>query len=148
MPTAVQRLGLAPSLVGYRRDWLMPDALAGLTLAAIAISESMGYAKIAGMPAITGLYTGLLPVVGFALLGSSRKLVVGADSATAAILFAGLSGLGVAGLVPGSAQWVALACAVALLAGLLIFLIGIARLGAIANFLSCLLYTSPSPRDS
>ena len=136
MPTAARRLGLAPSLVGYRRHWLIPDAVAGLTLAAIAISESMGYAKIAGMPAITGLYTGLLPVVGFALLGSSRKLVVGADSATAAILFAGLSGLGVAGVVPGSAKWVALASAVALLAGLLVFLIGIARLGAIANFLS------------
>jgi sulfate permease, SulP family len=96
----------------------------------------MGYAKIAGMPPITGLYTGLLPVVGFALLGSSRKLVVGADSATAAILFAGLSGLGVAGLVPGSARWVALAAAVALLAGLLVLLVGIARLGFIANFLS------------
>jgi SulP family sulfate permease len=114
----------------------MPDMVAGLTLAAIAISESMGYAKIAGMPPITGLYTGLLPVVGFALLGSSRKLVVGADSATAAILFAGLSGLGGAGLVPGSARWVALASVVALLAGLVVLLVGIARLGFIANFLS------------
>ena len=131
-----QRQWLAPSLVGYRRRWLAPDFVAGLTLAAIAISESMGYAKIAGMPPVTGLYTGLLPVVGFALLGSSRKLVVGADSATAAILFAGLSGLGIAGLVPGSARWVTLAAAVALIAGLVIALIGIARLGFVANFLS------------
>lgn len=131
-----RRRWLAPSLVDYRSGWISADMIAGLTLAAIAISESMGYAKIAGMPPITGLYTGLLPVVGFALLGSSRKLVVGADSATAAILFAGLSGLGVAGLVPGSARWVALASAVALISGLVIALIGVARLGFVANFLS------------
>jgi high affinity sulfate transporter 1 len=136
LPTILRRVSLAPSLADYRRGWLLPDTLAGLTLAAIAISESMGYAKIAGMPAITGLYTGLLPVVAFALLGSSRMLVVGADSATAAILFAGLSGLGIVGLVPGSARWVALAGAVALLVGLVIMLAGVARLGFLANFLS------------
>ena len=136
MATLAQRLGLAPSLVGFQSTSFAPDALAGLTLAAIAISESMGYAKIAGMPPITGLYTGLLPVVAFALLGSSRRLVVGADSATAAILFAGLSGLGLATLVPGSLQWVALASAVALVVGVLIAVAGVARLGFVANFLS------------
>lgn len=136
MPTLARRLGLAPSFADYRSDPLLPDVLAGATLAAIAISESMGYAKIAGMPPVTGLYTGLLPVVAFALLGSSRRLVVGADSATAAIVFAGLSGLGLAGLVPGSARWVALAASVALVVGLLIMLAGIARLGVVANFLS------------
>jgi SulP family sulfate permease len=123
-------------LAGASRGSMLPDTVAGLTLAAIAISESMGYAKIAGMPPITGLYTGLLPVVAFALLGSSRKLVVGADSATAAILFAALSGLGIAGLVPGSPTWVLLASAVACLAGLVVLLVGIARLGFLANFLS------------
>ena len=65
---------------------LPTDAIAGATLAALAIPEVMGYTKIAGTPVITGLYTLLLPIVAFALLGSSRHLVVGADSATAAIL--------------------------------------------------------------
>jgi hypothetical protein len=62
------------------------DVIAGATLAALAVPEVMGYTKIAGMPVITGLYTLLLPVLLFAIFGSSRHLVVGADSATAAIL--------------------------------------------------------------
>ena len=69
------------------------DVLAGLTLAAVAIPECMGYTKIAGTPVVTGLYTILLPILAFALLGSSRHLVVGAGSATAAILFSGLQNL-------------------------------------------------------
>ena len=67
--------------------------LAGLTLAALGIPAVLGYAKIAGMPLVTGLYTMLLPMVAFAVLGSSRHLVVAADSATAAILAAALTGL-------------------------------------------------------
>ena len=66
------------------------DIAAGMTLAALGIPEVMGYTSIAGMPVITGLYTILMPIAVFALLGSSRHLVVGADSATAAILAAGL----------------------------------------------------------
>ncbi len=62
-------------------------------MAALAIPEVMGYTKIAGMPVITGLYTILIPMALFAIFGSSRHLVVGADSATAAILAAGLAGL-------------------------------------------------------
>ena len=76
--------------------------LAGVTLAALGIPEVMGYTKISGTPVITGLYTLLLPMVVFAILGSSRHLVVGGDSATAAILAAGIGGLGLAGVVPGS----------------------------------------------
>src|SRR6201984_3907645 len=73
------------------------DIAAGLTLAALGIPEVLGYAKIAGMPVVTGLYTLLLPMAVFAVLGSSRHLVVAADSATAAILAAALAGLAVAG---------------------------------------------------
>ena len=69
------------------------EIVAGITLACLAIPEVMGYTSIAGMPVITGLYTIVLPVILFALLGSSRHLVVGADSASAAIMFAGLAGL-------------------------------------------------------
>ena len=71
--------------------------MAGLTLAALAIPEVMGYTKIAGMPVITGLYTILIPIAVFAILGSSRHLVVGADSATAAIMAAGLAGMAASG---------------------------------------------------
>ena len=69
---------------GYRRSWLRGDIVAGVTVAAIAIPESLGYATIAGLPVQTGLYCALLPAVVFALIASSRQLVVGADSATAA----------------------------------------------------------------
>jgi high affinity sulfate transporter 1 len=108
------------------------DVLAGLTLAALGIPEVLGYAKIAGMPVVTGLYTMLLPIAVFAVLGSSRHLVVAADSATAAILAAALTGLAVA----GSQQYVRLAGLAALLAGALLLLARAARLGFLANFLS------------
>jgi len=106
--------------------------VAGVTLAALAIPEVMGYAAIAGMPLVTGLYTILLPTAVFAVVGSSRHLVVGADSATAAILAAGLVGLAAA----QSPTYVALASLAALVtAGLLLAarLIGLAFL---ADFLS------------
>ena len=79
------------------RSRVPAEMLAGLTLAALGIPEVLGYAKIAGMPLVTGLYTMLLPMAVFAVLGSSRHLVVAADSATAAILAAALAGLAVAG---------------------------------------------------
>src|SRR5689334_11389335 len=99
----------------YERAWLGRDVVAGITLAALAIPEVMGYTKISGTPVITGLYTMLIPVVAFAVFGSSRHLVVGGDSATAAIMFAGIAALGVAGLEPGSQQWLALASTSALI---------------------------------
>ena len=120
----------------YRREWLSKDIVAGVTLAALAIPETMGYTKIAGMPVITGLYTILIPIAAFALLGSSKHLVVGADSATAAIMYAGIASLGISGLEPDSKQWVALAGLSALLAGGLLFVARIARLGFLSNFLS------------
>jgi len=80
-----------------RRSQVAGDVLAGVTLAALGIPEVLGYAKIAGMPVVTGLYTLVIPMAVFAVLGSSRHLVVGADSATAAILSASLAGLAIAG---------------------------------------------------
>ena len=119
-------------LNGYQRAWLGPDLIAGITLAAVAIPECMGYTKIAGTPIVTGLYTILLPVLAFALLGSSRHLVVGADSATAAILFAGLVGMA----QPYSPQWLTLASVAALLTAVFLFLASVLRLGFLADFLS------------
>ena len=114
------------------RSRVPTEALAGLTLAALGIPEVLGYAKIAGMPLVTGLYTLLLPMAVFAVLGSSRHLVVAADSATAAILAAALTGLAVA----GSERYVRLAGLAALLAGVMLLVARLARLGFLANFLS------------
>ena len=114
------------------RSRVPTDALAGLTLAALGIPEVLGYAKIAGMPLVTGLYTMLLPMAVFAVLGSSRHLVVAADSATAAILAAALAGMAAA----GSERYVRLAGLAALLAGGMLLAARLARLGFLANFLS------------
>ena len=119
-------------LLPVRRSDVTADVAAGITLAAVSIPVALGYAKIAGMPVVTGLYTLLFPMAVFAVFGSSRHLVVGADSATAAILAAALAGLAVA----GSPQYVRLAGLVALLAGGLLLLARLARLGFLANFLS------------
>jgi sulfate permease, SulP family len=108
------------------------EVIAGITLAALAIPEVMGYTTIAGMPVITGLYTIVLPVILFALLGSSRHLVVGADSATAAILFAGLAHLAAV----ASPTYVALAGMTALIVGVLLLVARLLRLGFLADFLS------------
>src|SRR5438045_9462492 len=89
---------LFSSIRPYDRSWLTRDVVAGITLAALAIPEVMGYTKIAGTPVITGLYTILIPILAFAIFGSSRHLVVGGDSATAAIMYAGIASLGVSGL--------------------------------------------------
>ena len=119
-------------LLPLDRSHLAADVVAGITLAAVSIPVALGYAKIAGMPVVTGLYTLLFPMAVFAILGSSRHLVVGADSATAAILGAALAGHAVA----GSPQYVRLAGLAALLAGGLLLLARLARLGFLANFLS------------
>jgi SulP family sulfate permease len=117
---------------GYDRSWLGADLAAGLTLAAVAIPECMGYTKIVGAPVVTGLYTILFPSVAFALLSSSRHLIVGADSATAAILFAGLAGLA----QPMSAHWVSLTSVAALVTAGCLLVSGLLRLGFLADFLS------------
>jgi SulP family sulfate permease len=108
------------------------DIVAGITLAALAIPEVLGYAKIAGMPVVTGLYTMLIPMALFAIFGSSRHLVVGADSATAAMMAAGLAGFA----ATGSPQYVALAGLLAIITGLIVLIARIIRLGFLADFLS------------
>ncbi len=126
------RLPLLQGVLPIDRSRIPVEVLAGVTLAALAIPEVMGYTTIAGMPVITGLYTILLPVLAFALLGSSRHLVVGADSATAAVMAAGLAGLA----ATGSKQYVALAGLLALMAAALLILARLVGLGFLADFLS------------
>lgn len=120
----------------YKPSWLGVDVLAGVTLAAVAVPEVMGYTSIAQTPVITGLYTIIFPTLVFALVGSSRLLVVGADSATAAILAAGLAGMGIAGLSPNTAEWVAWTSLTALICGVLLLAARLLRLGFLGDFLS------------
>ena len=124
------------SLRGYKRSWLVTDLVAGATLSAVAIPETMGYTSIAQTPIVTGLYTVIFPTIVFALLGASRLLVVGADSATAAILAAGLGGAAIAGVTPNSPQWLAYTSFIALICGALLILARVFRLGFLGDFLS------------
>ncbi len=126
------RSAILQGVLPVKAEQIPAEVVAGLTLAALAIPEVMGYTKISGTPVITGLYTILIPMALFALFGSSRHLVVGADSATAAMLAAGLVGLA----ATGSDKYVALAGVLALLAAVFLFLARFLKLGFMADFLS------------
>src|SRR6266480_7022663 len=129
---ARHRLPIFQGILPIKRQYIPTEIIAGITLAALGIPEVMGYTKIAGTPVITGLYTLLLPVLVFAILGSSRHLVVGADSATAAIMAAGLAGLA----AQDTPQYVALAGALAIIAALFLILARLVWLGFLASFLA------------
>src|ERR1700747_720933 len=131
-PPKQRRLPLFDSILPLTRSALTANLAAGVSLAALNIPQAMGYAKIAGMPVIAGLYTLLLPMVAFAACGSSRYLVVASDSATAAILAGGLTGLAAA----GSPDYASLAGLVALLTAGLLLLGRLLKLGFLADFLS------------
>ena len=94
---AKRRLPILEGILPFDPARLPTELIAGATLAALAMPEVMGYTKIAEMPVITGLYTLVLPMAAFALFGSSRHLVVGADSATAAVMATGLAGIAAVG---------------------------------------------------
>ncbi|HOI40492.1 MAG TPA: SulP family inorganic anion transporter [Methanobacterium sp.] len=123
---------LLGGLLPLDRSRFMPEIMAGIVMAAIFIPEVMGYAKIAGMPIITGIYTILIPMVVFAIFCSSRHLIVGADSATAAIMF----GILVTAAVPGSRLYLSMAFYVAILCGLFLLIARLLGLGFIGDFLS------------
>ncbi len=108
------------------------DLSAGVTVGALTIPSALGYAEVAGLPPVFGLYAAMVPMVVFALLGSSRHLVLGPDGAFAAMIGAAL--LPVAGL--DQARAVQLAPVLALLVGGLFLLFGLLRIGFLANFLS------------
>ncbi len=125
-------LSLFAGLRPFSRGGAVRDAEAGVTLASMNIPQVLGYTRIAGTPVVTGLYTVLLPLVVFAVFGSSRHLVVAADSATAAIFSGSLSRVA----VPASEKYMALVGMVALLTAGLLFLARIFKLGFLADFLS------------
>ncbi|MGE8471702.1 MAG: SulP family inorganic anion transporter, partial [Paraburkholderia hospita] len=120
--------GILP--IGRASAWR--DVFSGISLASMDIPQVLGYARIAGMPAVTGLYTVFLPLVAFAFFGASRHLVVAADSATATIFASRASTIA----PMGSVEYVALAGMVALLTAALLLVARIFRLGFLADFLS------------
>src|SRR5271166_2916682 len=130
--STMSKLSLFQGIRPLSRKGAIRDALAGVQLAAMNIPQALGYTRIAGTPVVTGLYTLLLPLVAFAIFGSSRYLVVAADSATAAILAGGLAGMATA----GSARYVGLAGLVALLTAGFLLLARLLKLGFLADFLS------------
>jgi high affinity sulfate transporter 1 len=120
-------------LKNYERQWLRPDVLAGLTTAAVVVPKSLAYATIAGLPVQIGLYTAFVPMVIYALLGSSRVLSV-STTTTIAILTGSALGLAVPG---GEAGELALAAAtLAVMVGLILAAASVLRLGFVANFIS------------
>ncbi|HEY2000447.1 SulP family inorganic anion transporter [Paraburkholderia sp.] len=128
----VTRIRLLKGVLPLTRAAALRDALAGVSLASMDIPQVLGYARIAGMPAVTGLYTVCLPLIAFAFFGASRHLVVAADSATATIFASKLSAMA----PTASAEYVALAGMVALLTAVLLLIARVFKLGFLADFLS------------
>jgi high affinity sulfate transporter 1 len=138
MPIAARPASIAQRLLPvlgwlptYRRDWLLPDALAGLAVWAVMVPESMAYAGIVGVPPIMGLYTIVPPLIAYALLGTSRVLVVGRDTATGLI-----SALTVGAIAAqGTAEFNTLTSTLAILIGAFFLLFGALRMGWVAAFI-------------
>ncbi len=121
------------SLRDYSREWLRADVIAGLTAAAVVIPKAMAYATIAGLPVQVGLYTAFVPMVVYALLGTSRPLSV---STTTTIAILAATELGRAVPAGGTAELVAAGATLALLVGAMLLLAAVLRLGFVANFIS------------
>jgi sulfate permease, SulP family len=125
-------LRVFPSLAGYRRGWLQADGVAGLTVWAMLIPQALAYASIAGVSPVVGLYAAPAALVLYAAFGSSRHLVVGPMSATAALSAAAVADLA----AQGSDRFTALTITMAITTGIIGVIAGLARLGFVANFIS------------
>ncbi|MFI5274482.1 MAG: SulP family inorganic anion transporter, partial [Ktedonobacterales bacterium] len=116
----------------YRSQWLRSDLIAGITIAAVSLPIGMAYGQLAGLSPIAGVYASMLPLVAYALVGSSKLLIVGPDASSAALVAAA-----VGTLAEGSAaRYAGLAALLAIETGLICLAAGVARLGFIASFLS------------
>jgi len=117
----------------YRAPWLRADLIAGVVLAAILVPQGMAYAELAGLPPVTGLYTTVACLVGYALFGPSRILVLGPDSSVSPLIFAAILPLLA---VPDPSTAIALAGMMALFVGAIEIGLGIGKLGFVADLLS------------
>jgi high affinity sulfate transporter 1 len=118
----------------YQRAWFGPDFVAGAVLTALLVPQGMAYAALAGLPAVTGLYTTVAALLVYAVLGPSRILVLGPDSALGPLIAATI--LPLLGAHGSPSRAVALAGMLALMMGLVCVVVGLARLGAVAELLS------------
>ena len=118
----------------YQRSWLQRDVIAGVVLAAILVPQGMAYAELAGLPPVNGLYTTVACLIGYALMGPSKILVLGPDSSLGPLIFAAIVPLVVAGDDPAVA--IALAGMLAVMVGLIEIGLGIGKLGFVADLLS------------
>jgi high affinity sulfate transporter 1 len=121
-------------IAGYRVEWLRRDVVAGLVLTTLLVPQGMAYAELAGLPAITGLYTSILCLIGYAVFGPSRVLVLGPDSSLGPMIAATL--LPILGSDGSPERAIALASMLALIVGALMIVAGIAKLGFVADLLS------------
>lgn len=121
-------------LAGYQRCWLPRDVLAGIVLTTLLVPQGMAYAELAGLPAITGLYTSVLCLLAYAIFGPSRILVLGPDSSLGPMIAAVILPMVIAGGDPAKA--VALASVLALMVGAMMTIAAVGRLGFVADLLS------------
>jgi high affinity sulfate transporter 1 len=121
-------------LSSYQRSWLSKDLVAGLVLTALLVPQGMAYAELAGLPPITGLYTSILCLVGYAIFGPSRILVLGPDSSLGPMIAATI--IPIVGANGDPQRAVLLASMLALLVGVMTVLAGVAKLGFVADLLS------------
>src|ERR1044072_7869580 len=121
-------------LSSYQRSWLSKDLVAGLVLTALLVPQGMAYAELAGLPPITGLYTSILCLVGYAIFGPSRILVLGPDSSLGPMIAATV--IPIVGANGDPQRAVALASMLALLVGVMTVLAGVAKLGFVSDLLS------------
>jgi high affinity sulfate transporter 1 len=121
-------------LASYKLSWLHKDVVAGIVLTTLLVPQGMAYAELAGLPVITGLYTTILALIGYALMGPSRILVLGPDSSLGPMIAATI--LPIVGSNGDPAKAIALASMLALIVGALMIVFGIARLGFVADLLS------------
>jgi high affinity sulfate transporter 1 len=128
------RLARGLSLPAYRREWLARDVVAGIVLSTLLVPQGMAYAELAGLPPITGLYTSILCLLGYAVFGPSRVLVLGPDSSLGPMIAATILPLAGAGGDPKRA--IALASMLALIVGAIMTLGAVAKLGFIADLIS------------
>src|ERR1700761_3060631 len=111
----------------YQASWLRRDVVAGFVLTTLLVPQGMAYAELAGLPAITGLYTSILCLIGYALFGPSRILVLGPDSSLGPMIAATI--LPIIGSGGNPEHAIALASMMALIVGALMILAGVAKLG-------------------
>ena len=122
------------TLTSYRVSWLRRDVVAGIVLSTLLVPQGMAYAELAGLPPITGLYTTVLCLIGYAVFGPSRILVLGPDSSLGPMIAATI--LPILGSNGNPEQAIALASILALIVGAIMIVAGIAKLGFVADLLS------------